>query len=992
MFKKFSILLFIYILFCGNIYAQSAPDIFQRAMDAFRNNEFLIAHKLFYSLKNRSDVENDMLSSANYYSAESLSKAGQTNGAAGEYEEFVRDFPVSNFRDIALYNLGIIYYKSRNYQRCREKLITLVNEFPRSDYFGAANYWIGEAFIAENRLLEAEEFLLQSITTRDRNSKVNYSIYSLGNLYERKKDFEKAVAYYDELLSYYRESELIPYAQLRIGISYYRLNDFENAVLELTDPAIFELPENLQIDAEYVLANAYSRTKEFEKAKTIFREILDRTPQGITEDQIIYGLAWVNFQTNDFERSYELFNSLIASLEDSIRIKSLYWSAESKRYGGKIEDAVKIYQQFLNLYPDDINAFSVKYNIGIIYYNRKDFVKALSFLKEAVKASDNNISARALTLMGEINLDLKKYSEGVELFEKAQLKLPTNFSLRSRIDLGLGTAYYYTNNFVSSISVLEKLARRDESFEIGKVHFYLAESYFAKGKFEKARDNFKRIPPTAGLTGKQALYGLAYSYFDLRDYANSSYYFKEYIKMFPKDNLALDAKLRLVDSFFGMKNYSQAVKNYSAIFKKYRISKIVVREHFQYGQSLFKLNKPAEAIKIFRNLQILFPKSKYADDAQYFIGWISFKQNRYSEAVSEYYLVPNKYPESPIIPLVYNSIGDCYFNMGNYEEAITFYNTVINEYPQSKYVFDALNGITYSYLIKDQPENAASVIDNFVALNPSSKFGDDILYKKGELYFNVGAFEEARLGYKEFIATYPKSRFVPDAYFWIAKSSFNLGHIEDALYNYSIVKDNYLFSNVGMSAIIEMGKIYAERNEPERELDVYDYAIEKLKDAKGIEEIRFYRAKALLALKKFNQAYEELKNITVYFENSVFADKSKLELGLLELARNKFESAENLFKEVGEKRNDDIGAEAQYYYGNALFEQAKYTDAISALVRVRSVFSRYDIWYSKALIKLGDCYVKIKNKKNARAMYRAVLKRHKNDELGKEAKSKLRRL
>lgn len=990
MFKRALFLTF--ILSFAAVNAQSKPVVFQRAMEAFENKEYLIAHDLFSSLKNHSDVDNEILSTAFYYSAECLNKEGQTNGAAAEFEVFIRDFPLSNFRDEALYKLGIIYFKSLNYAKAREKLITLVNDYPNSEYFGEANYWIGEAFISENRLLEAEEFLLQSLTVSERNAKLDYSIYSLGNLYERKGNYEKAVSYYDELLSYYSESILAPYAQLRIGISYYRLNDYENAILELTDPRIFELPQDLQIEGEYVLANAYSRAKRFNEAKTIFQEILDRTPEGITEDQIKYGLGWVNFQTNQFDEAYKIFHSLIASLEDSIRIKSLYWSAECKRYMGQIDEAAKIYQQFLNLYPDHVNAYAVKFNIGIIYYNKKEYEKSLRFLYEASNSPDVNTKARALTLMAEINLDKKKYDDAKALFEQAQATLPNDFKLKNRIDLGLGSAYYFTNSFVAAIDVLEKLRNRTENFEPDKLHFYLGESYFARGNFSKARDNFKRIAPTNGEVGRQSLYGLAYSYFNLRDYANASYYFKEYTKLFPKDELKQDAMLRLADCYFGLKDFDLAVKEYENIFANTRKNRIEVRAHFQFAQALFKNNQPYKAIQAFRDLQIIYPKSKYADDAQYMIGWILFKQNDFQNAISEYFKIPGKYSSSPLIPLVYYSIGDCYFNLAQYEEAVTFYTTVVNDYPNSKYVFDAINGITYSYLVQDLPDNAAAVINNYIALNPTSKFGDQILYKKGELYYNVGDFEAARLGYKEFIATYPQSKFVPDAYYWIGKASENLGHIEDAIYNFNLVKENYLYSNVGISAVLELGRIYTERNDPVTALANYNYIIEKLPEAKGIEEVKFKKAKVLLSINKLNEAYKELNDLTVYYDGSVFADKAKVELGLLELARSNYENAKSLFKTVSEKRKDDIGAEAQYYYGSALFDEGNINDAISALVRVRSVFSRYDIWFTKALIKLGDCYAKIGDKRNAREMYRAALKRHSKDDLGKEAKKKLRRL
>ena len=75
-----------------------------------------------------------------------------------------------------------------------------------------------------------------------------------------------------------------------------------------------------------------------------------------------------------------------------------------------------------------------------------------------------------------------------------------------------------------------------------------------------------------------------------------------------------------------------------------------------------------------------------------------------------------------------------------------------------------------------------------------------------------------------------------------------------------------------------------------------------------------------------------------------------------------------------------------------IFEQDKITDAISAFVRVRTIFSAYDEWLTRAFLRLGDCYVKLKDNRQAKEMYRTVISKHRGDKFGKEAQSKLRKL
>ena len=159
-----------------------------------------------------------------------------------------------------------------------------------------------------------------------------------------------------------------------------------------------------------------------------------------------------------------------------------------------------------------------------------------------------------------------------------------------------------------------------------------------------------------------------------------------------------------------------------------------------------------------------------------------------------------------------------------------------------------------------------------------------------------------------------------------------------------------------------------------------------------VPELLFQQGTNLVKDNKITEASLIFDQIITYYEGSIFASKAKVELGVIELQNNNYENEQAYFKEVSEKRTDDIGAEAQYYCGVLLYNQNKIEDAITSLVRVRSVFAAYDEWYTKSLLKLGDCYVKLKDKKQAREMFRTVLSRHDSGEFADEAKKKMKQL
>lgn len=985
------IVVIIFISHSGG-FAQSFVNNYQKAVEYFNNGSYTEAYTIFRDLDNNESVDKEIKSSALYYASVCLINIGQTEGAIGSFERFVSDHKMSNFREDALYKLGTIYFENGQYRKCRDKLFILTIDYPENDYKGNSYYWIGKSFVEENNLIDAEEFLKNAISSGSYNTYIDYSLYSLATLYEETEEYLNAVTYYDELLGYYRDSKLAPYAQLRIGVCYFRLQEYDNAVLELSDPNINELPDDLIDEANLILATTFFRLKEYENAADTYRRLLEGYDDEDERREVEYGLGLVSFQMQNYDEAFVIFDRLVQSGRDSISVKSLYWGAECKRYSGEIETAAKGYEEFLDRYPGNSLAGNVKFSLGIIYFEKGKYNYSEDNLLEATSSPDRDTRSNAYTLLGEINLKRKDYRKAAENFNNALNSSLIDSEVRNRANLGLGVTNYYLKDYKAANSVLAELASRYQRFEKSKVNFYLAESNFAQGRWADAIKHYHRVGDTDPELERQTLYGNAYAYFNNKDFSNSSFYFGEFVRKYSNDEYYLDAKLRLADSYYGIKNFNKASEIYAEVFSKNRNALNNDFALYQYGQSLFKAGKPSGAIDKFNTLQRKFPRSRYADESQYLIGWIKFQQNDFHGAIEEYEKLFKKYPRSSIKPIAVYNIGDSYYNLGEYDSSLTYYFKLIEDYPNTKYVYDAVSGIQYCYLAKDEPDQAIQVIDAYVNNNSRSEYADEILLKKGEIYYSLGEYENAKVSYKEFIVSYPGSPYIPEAYYWIGKSASNLNEEEEAILNFNTVYESFLTSKYGVDAVLEMGNIYSNRKDYGSSVQVYSTASKKMNNIQRMPEVLYQKALAQIELNQLPAAYESFEEIIMYYKGSIFADKSIIELGILEMSRSEYARAEELFMTLGETRLDDIGAQAQFLYGVVLFDQDKINDAIAAFVRVRSVFSNYGLWYSRSLIKLGDCYTKLNDKRKAGEMYRAVIKNHPSDKLGAEARKKLNRL
>ncbi len=990
--KIFLVILSTLVLFLGEPgFTQNLADKFNDAMDAYNKQLYAEANKVFDDVIQNYGAEDELYTAARFYSANSLLKMGKKEESLAGFEFIVNSIVWSKFREESLFKLGLIYFELNRFSLSRKNHLMLVYQYPTSEYIGSSLYWIGESYSAEGRLDDAIEFLRQAIEDKSANRFRDQSLYELASVYEKTQDYQNAVKYYDQLLTYHSNSPLALQAQVRIGVCYFYLKDYYNSILELNNPLLKELPNENLSEALYLLANSHYRVEEYNDAAIKYSEVIEQFPNSDVYRNSQYGLAWSLFQQSKYNEAYQVFSSLSEG-DDSIAIKSFIWKGESKRYAGRSNEALTIFQEFLNKYPDDPSASLVESLIGLIYFDENKFELSSQYLTNATSSDDPLTRAKAFTMIGEIELRNKNYIKARGNFEPAVRITTVESDVHLRALLGLGVSHYHLGEFASAVENFQQAETIDPTFEQDKINFYMAESYFSLGKFQEALSRYNNVRSSDEEYVKQIIYSKGYCNFNLGSYSNSAYQFSEFIENYPSDFRVTDAKLRLADSYFGSKNFSASSKIFKELFQSGKYSSDDPYTYYQYAQALYKSGESNAAIDEFRNLQKKFPESKYGESSLFTIGFIRFQEGEFEEAISDYRNVMQVYKRSSLAPAVYYSIGDAYFNLGQYDSAIVNYRNVLTKYPSSEYVYDAINGMQYSYVAMGKSAEAINLIDRYVGQNPNLKLSDQIFFKKGEIYYSQRDYENAKLSYQEFLAKFPKSSLVPEAYYWLGKSSQNLKQDDEAIFYFNKVFESYPASESAAVSVIELGKMYEANGNYQASIDVLERASAKLKDSPRLPEVLFLKGTAYIKIDDIQKAYGTFEELAMYHRETVFADRAKIEMGLIDLATSRFVEADKNFLDVAVSRTDDLGARAQYHYGLSRYEQGKYPDAVSALVRVRTVFSQYEPWLSRSYLLMGDCYMKMNDKRQAEEMYRVVVTKHKGNELGEEARQKISKL
>ncbi len=986
---KFKYLIILPLLLCFFASAQSNTDYY-RAVKYYQDGRYYEAYQLFEQFLKIKIPEDELYASAKFYSSEALFNLGQYGGAMSGYEYLVNKFQYSSFRPIALYKLSLIYIYNGQIEKARVKLMTFARNYQGVSNYGSVLFYIGETYRFEKDYTNALYYYEQARVNRQTNVYKVETMFYIGECHEYLGDFTKASEVYESILNDYPDNPFSLSAQIKLGVSYFKAGEYEKAILELMGPDFQNLPADKKKEATLILASSLYHTQEYAKAESEFRKLYKQEKGNETGREALYGIGWCKFQTADYDSAAVVFSNL-SNGKDTIAEGASFWLAEAYRYNRKYKEALAAYNSFLAGKTSGSYLEVAKTGLAITMIETGNLKGAFELLLTMKNSLDPGVMAKTNILLGELNSNNKNYVEAITNFEVASKVAPLNSDLKTRGQLGLGVCYFLMGSYDKAFDILRDIQGKRSNFEPDIYNFYLGEIFFKRMKFKEALEYYTRVDPDKGDFGRLALYGKAYSYFNSKDYQNAKFTFLDFIQKFPKDTRLVDARVRLAESYYATRDFEASAKVYDNLLKgDGSVDKNLLR--YNYALTLFNMGKKDDAIKELNRVVKEAKGTQLEENSRFMIGWIYFKSQDYDKAIASYNDFLQNSDDSTIVPIVYYNLGDSYYNLEDFSRSARYYEMVLNDYPNSPQVYDAFNGLFFSYFAQGLQDTAFALIDKFLEGNPRLKDADRLYLKRAELFFNAGDFSRAKENYLSFIEFYPSSQYLSEAYFWLGKTYQSSGESAQAVNSFRWVIEKFDTTAFAPLASVELANLFLDEGRLDETGTVIEAALAKYPKDQTIPELNYLKGLFLMAKGDTLSAYDQFDKVINEFVGNQFADKSYIEKGKIELQNRRFDQAIKAFMSVSLRRDDVIGAEAQYMLGVAYFEKGENKDAITAFVRVESVFAEFNDWLAKAYLKLSDVYAKMKENKKAISILEKLIEKHPDDDYGKEAKKKLKDL
>jgi tetratricopeptide (TPR) repeat protein len=139
-------------------------------------------------------------------------------------------------------------------------------------------------------------------------------------------------------------------------------------------------------------------------------------------------LGWLYYNLGNYFESEKRYKIAVALMPYAIESKLGYVLPVSAM--GNWNEVIKTYEDILKIDPQNT---LINYRMGAIYYERKEYMKALSYCEKTVNLYPFDYDS--IVLLGWINYQMGNLREAKVLFQKSMLIKPNNASAEYGLSL-----------------------------------------------------------------------------------------------------------------------------------------------------------------------------------------------------------------------------------------------------------------------------------------------------------------------------------------------------------------------------------------------------------------------------------------------------------------------------------------------------------------------------------------------------------------------------
>jgi tetratricopeptide (TPR) repeat protein len=520
---------------------------------------------------------------------------------------------------------------------------------------------------------------------------------------------------------------------------YFLKNEYSDAVDAFTAAGYENLSNEQIADAKFEKAYSLFNLKQFAEAKPLFNEI-HQLPNNKYYIPANYYYGLISYYDRQYNEALKAFT--LVEKYDEYKTVVPYYISEIYYFQGKKDEALSYGENALQQNLDPYYDAQLRLLTGQIYFEKKDYNKALPLLENYVNGA-------------------KKVSKEV-LYE-------------------LSFCYYTAGNTQKAIEGFKQLSNERDS--MGQNSMYLlGDLYLKTGDKANARTAFQYCAYNSSnaLQQRVSRFNYAKLSYELgyQDIALTE--MKGYLNAYPNSEYDVEGKEILVQLLARTSNFTDAIAVYQSLGKP-TLAMQKIYPTILYGKAIEYLNDQQliNADELFAKIIADANAGKTAGYANFWRGEIAYRQQRYDEAVRflSTFLESNlpAQGEANQTTAKYN-IAYCKFQKEDFGQAAAYFEQVTKTVSptSSSLVHDAYIRTADAYYMQRDYAKANAMCD--AAIAASSPQSDYAMYQKAMITGIKNGTEKIKI-LNNIIKQYPASLLTQDinmeiALTYIAETKF----------------------------------------------------------------------------------------------------------------------------------------------------------------------------------------------------------------------------
>ena len=599
---------------------------------------------------------------------------------------------------------------------------------------------------------------------------------------------------------------------------YFTKSNYNDAIIYYERAGYNNLSNELIADAKFELAYSYFNLKNFEKAKPLFNEI-HQLPKNKYYFPANYYFGFISYHDQDYAEALKAFK--LVETQKAYAGLVPYYIAEIYYFEGNKDEALRYGQLALArgdlYYQKDMNLL-----IGQIYFEKKNFAKALPLL-EAYVTSSQKVSKEVMYELSYCYYDanrLEKASEGFKELSNEQDSLGQNSMYL------LGDIYLRTNQKTNARAAFQYAANNNSNRKQQEVsRFNYAKLSYELGFQDIALNEMKRfldLYPTSSYAseGKEILVTLLANTSNFNDALSLYESFDNPTpgmqKVYPRilygkaSELINDQKLVQADEML------------TRIINDKNAGKVLPYANFWKGELAYRQKKYDDVI---RYMGAFLQSGAYSQgeattlSAKYNIGYSYLKKENYKQALAYFSQVANTIsPQSSSLEQdAYVRTADAYFMTRDFNKSRSMYDNILNSaLPQSDYAMfqkAMIAGVNSS-------SEKIRVLNSLLRQYPSSDLIPDVNFEIANTYMADEKFRDAIPYLNNILVLNNANGLKPQVYLKLGLAYYNMNDNNNALTNYQKLINLYPQSPEADEALTNMKSIYVEGGKTNEYLDI----------------------------------------------------------------------------------------------------------------------------------------------------------------------------